>query len=64
MNDDTECEMAFHRWCADELVDPRLYDILEEAFVNGWIAHMVLDGASPRALRLRALKEAVRGPRQ
>lgn len=32
------CAVAFDRWCAEALVDPRLRDILEEAFINGFIA--------------------------
>jgi hypothetical protein len=32
------CEQAFHEYCADELVDPRLQDILEEAFIAGYVA--------------------------
>src|SRR5262245_53502161 len=30
------CEMEFQRWCAEELVDPRLRDVLEEAFEAGF----------------------------
>lgn len=32
------CEVAFQRWCAEELIDPRLRDILEEAFIAGFLA--------------------------
>lgn len=32
------CAMAFRRWCAEELIDPRLEDVLEEAFIAGFIA--------------------------
>jgi len=39
------CAVMFDRWCAEELVDPRLRDILEEAFVNGFICRGVLEEA-------------------
>lgn len=32
------CEQAFDKYCADELVDLRLRDVLEEAFIAGFIA--------------------------
>ena len=31
------CELEFRRWCAEELIDPRLEDILEEAFIAGFL---------------------------
>lgn len=30
--------IAFRTWCAEELVDPRLEDILEDAFTAGFLA--------------------------
>lgn len=32
------CAVAFRRWCAEELIDPRLEDVLEEAFIAGFCA--------------------------
>lgn len=62
--DEFACEAAFHRWCADELIDPRLQDVLEEAFVNGWIARSVEFGDSLPRVSIRARKLAVRGPQR
>ncbi len=63
--DEFACEAAFRRWCADELIDPRLQDVLEEAFVNGWIAHSVQAGGPllPR-VSVRTRKLVVRGPQR
>jgi hypothetical protein len=60
--DEFACEAAFRRWCADELIDPRLQDVLEEAFVNGWIARAVEDGVELPPVSTRARKLALRGP--
>ncbi len=38
------CTVAFQKWRSEELVDPRLYDILEEAFIAGFLAR---DGVEP-----------------
>lgn len=60
--DEGAAEAAFRRWCADELVDPRLEDILEEAFINGWIACAVeADATLVAATSTRALKQSLRG---
>jgi hypothetical protein len=37
-----ECDQAFHRWCADEMVDLRTVEILEDAFTNGFWAGRAL----------------------
>ena len=37
------CDQAFHRWCVDEMVDLRLVDILEDAFINGFLARSALE---------------------
>jgi len=37
------CDVMFDRWCAEELIDPRLREILEEAFVNGFMARDSLE---------------------
>ena len=60
--DEFDCETAFRRWCADELIDPRLRDILEEAFVNGWLARAAYATAVPAAsaLSTRLRKVALR----
>jgi hypothetical protein len=43
---ETTCAVLFDEWCAEELVDPRLREILEEAFVNGFIARDSLEYAT------------------
>lgn len=44
--------VAFRKWCAENLIDPRLEDILEEAFVAGFIARdgVELSGTTPHEL--------------
>jgi hypothetical protein len=32
------CDMTFREWCAEELIDPRLEEILKEAFIAGFRA--------------------------
>lgn len=57
-----ECDAAFRRWCVEELIDPRLEDLLEEAFTNGWIARAVLDDLMPPG-QVRSMKLTARAGR-
>lgn len=37
MEMERDCELMFQRWCAEELVDPHLREVLYEAFAEGFI---------------------------
>jgi hypothetical protein len=37
------CDQMFRRWCIDEMVDMRMVDVLEDAFINGFLSRHALD---------------------